>query len=154
MKNKSRTPLSRTIPLLKKYVLLGSGADTFSIAFPQHDYVSAKNHGYGEQLISKPHCWYLQVGVQTGVVSLIALLVFYGMYFVQSIRLYSKKVFDSYLSQAGVAVFVGTIGYMIAGLTNDSSITVAPVFWGVIGLGVAINYILKQEEKDKQKTNK
>ncbi len=145
---------ARTIPLLKKYVLLGSGADTFSIAFPQHDYVSAKNHGYGEQLISKPHCWYLQVGVQTGVVSLIALLVFYGMYFVQSIRLYSKKVFDSYLSQAGVAVFVGTIGYMIAGLTNDSSITVAPVFWGVIGLGVAINYILKQKEKDKQKTNK
>lgn len=137
----------RTIPLLKKYIILGSGADTFSIVFPQHDYVSAQNHGYGQQLISKPHCWYLQIGVQTGVLSLIAIIVFYGMYFVQSIRLYSKRNFDSYLSRAGVAVFVGTIGYMISGITNDSSITVAPVFWGVIALGVTINYILKQEEK-------
>lgn len=138
---------ARTIPLLKKYLFLGSGADTFSIVFPQHDYVSFQNNGYGDQLISKPHCWYLQVGVQTGVLSLLALLVFYGMYFVQSIRLYSKKISDSYLAQVGVAVFVGTIGYMIAGLTNDSSITVAPVFWGVIGLGITVNTMVKNQRK-------
>lgn len=138
---------ARTIPLLKKYFILGSGADTFSIVFPQHDYVSFNNNGYGEQLISKPHCWFLQVGVQTGVLSLLALLVFYGMYFVQSIRLYSKKISDSYLSQVGVAILVGTIGYMIAGLTNDSSITVAPVFWGVIGLGITVNIMVKNQRK-------
>ena len=138
---------ARTIPLLKKYLFLGSGADTFSIVFPQHDYVSFQNNGYGEQLISKPHCWYLQVGVQTGVLSLLALLVFYGMYFVQSIRLYSTKISDSYLAQVGVAVFVGTIGYMIAGITNDSSITVAPVFWGVIGLGITVNTMVKHQRK-------
>lgn len=136
---------ARTIPLLKKYILLGSGADTFSIVFPQHDYVGLYNNGYEGQLISKPHCWYLQVAVQTGVVSLIALLVFYMMYFVQCIRLYSKRKFDSYLSQVGVAIFVGTIGYMIAGLTNDSSITVAPVFWGLIGLGIVVNTMVKRE---------
>lgn len=136
---------ARTLPLLKKYVLLGSGADTFSIVFPQHDYVGSYNNGYEGQLISKPHCWYLQVGVQTGVVSLIALLVFYMMYFVQCICLYSKRNFDSYLSQVGVAIFVGTIGYMIAGLTNDSSITVAPVFWGLMGLGIVVNTMVKRE---------
>lgn len=141
---------ARTIPLLKKYLILGSGADTFSIVFPQHDYVSFNNNGYGDQLISKPHCWYLQVGVQTGVLSLLALLVFYGMYLVQSIRLYSKKIGDSYLAQVGVAVFVGTIGYMIAGLTNDSSITVAPVFWGVIGLGITVNIMVKNQRKQEE----
>lgn len=138
---------ARTIPLLKKYFILGSGADTFSIVFPQHDYVSFNNNGYGDQLISKPHCWYLQVGVQTGVLSLLALVVFYGMYFVQSICLYSKKIGDSYLSQVGVAILVGTIGYMIAGLTNDSSITVAPVFWGMIGLGITVNFMVKNQRK-------
>lgn len=137
---------ARTIPLLKKYLFLGSGADTFSIVFPQHDYVSYYNNGYEGQLISKPHCWYLQVAVQTGVLSLIAILVFYGMYFVQCIRLYSKRNFDSYLSQTGVAIFVGTIGYMIAAITNDSSITVAPVFWALIGLGIAVNAMVKEEE--------
>lgn len=139
---------ARTIPLLKKYILLGSGADTFSIAFPQHDYVNFYNYGYGKQLISKPHCWYLQIGVQTGVVSLLAVLAFYAIYFVQSIRLYSKKIEDSYLAQVGIAIFVGTIAYMVAGVTNDSSITVAPVFWGVIGLGVTVNAMVKRMRKE------
>ena len=138
---------ARTLPLLKKYFIFGSGADTFSIAFPQFDYVSFYNHGYGEQLISKPHCWYLQVGVQTGVISLVALLVFYGIYMVDCIRLYVLRSTENYLSQVGVAIFVGTIGYMIAGLTNDSSVTVAPVFWGVIGIGVAINAMVKEQVK-------
>ena len=145
---------AKTIPMLKKYILLGSGADTFSIVFPQHDYVSLYNNGYGEQLISKPHCWYLQVAVQTGVLSLIALLVFYGMYFVQSIRLYSKKIMDSYLAQVGVAIFVGTIGYMVAGITNDSSITVAPVFWAVMGIGIAVNTMVKNERRQEAENKK
>lgn len=137
---------ARTIPLLKKYLILGSGADTFSIVFPQHDYVNAYNNGYENQLISKPHCWYLQIGVQSGVISLLAVLVFYGIYFIQSICLYSKQKFESYAAQVGVGVFVGSIGYMIAGLTNDSSITVAPVFWVLMGIGVTVNAIVKREE--------
>jgi len=136
--------------LLKKNFFLGSGADTFIIEFPQHDYVDAYNSGYYDQLISKPHCWYLQAGVQTGVISLLAIIVFYIMYFGQSVILYSKKVYDSYMAKVGVAIFLGTIGYMIAGLTNDSSITVAPVFWTVIGMGVAINIMVSKEVKNRK----
>ncbi|MBQ3783046.1 MAG: O-antigen ligase family protein [Lachnospiraceae bacterium] len=139
----------KTIPLLKKYLFLGSGADTFIIEFPQHDYVDAHNAGYDNQLISKPHCWYLQVGVQTGVISMIAIIVFYLMYFGQSVVLYSKKIYDSYMAKVGVAIFLGTIGYMIAGLTNDSSITVAPIFWTVIGIGVSINIMVSKEVKNR-----
>ncbi|QHQ61051.1 hypothetical protein Ana3638_09945 [Anaerocolumna sedimenticola] len=134
---------SRTIPLLKKYVLLGSGADTFVFAFPQQDYVNLHNYGFDGQLVTRPHNLYLQIGVQSGVVSLIALLVFYLLYFISSIKLYWKGTFNNFYSQAGVSIFIGTIGYMIAGLTNDSTITVAPVFWVLIGIGVAINLKLK-----------
>lgn len=142
---------ARTIPLLKKYLFLGSGADTFSIVFPQHDYVAAYNNGYGDQLISKPHCMYLQVGVQTGVVSLIAMLVFFGMYIVQSFCLYGKKIGDSLLDKFGVAILVGTVGYMVSSISNDSSVTVAPVFWCLMGLGIAVNTMVKkQREYEKQ----
>lgn len=134
---------SRTIPLLKDYIILGSGADTFALTFPQQDYVNLYNYGFGNQILSKPHSMYLQTGVQTGVLSLVALLVFYGMYFVSSIRLYIKSNFDTYMSQAGVAIFVGTIGYMVSGIANDSTISVAPVFWVLIGLGLAINHNIK-----------
>lgn len=138
---------SRTIPLLKNYVLLGSGADTFSMAFPQQDYVGMYNAGFGGQLITRPHNMYLQIGVQSGVLSLIALLVFYGMYFISSLRLYIKGTFDNYFSRAGVSIFIGTIAYMIAGITNDSTITVAPVFWVLIGIGITVNYKLRKSAK-------
>jgi O-antigen ligase len=128
---------------LKKHLILGSGADTFAIAFPQQDYVGIYNAGFDSQFVSKPHNMYLQMGVQTGVLSLIAFLVFYGMYFISSIRLYIKGHFNSYFAQIGVGVFVGTFGYMITGIANDSTIAVAPMFWTLMGLGIAINYKVK-----------
>ena len=130
---------SRTLPLLKKYALLGSGPDTYTMAFPQNDYLGFYNHGYESQFITKPHSLYLQIAVQTGLLSLIAFLAFYGIYFVTSIRLYLRGRFNSYYAQVGVAIFVGTFAYMITGLTNDSSITTAPVFWCLMGLGLVVN---------------
>jgi hypothetical protein len=148
---------SRSIPILKKHIIFGSGADTFAIAFPQRDYVGAYNMGFSGQFISKPHNMYLQMGVQTGVISLIAFLVFYGMYFISSIRLYIRGHFNNYFTQVGVGVFMGTFGYMITGIANDSTITVAPMFWALMGLGIAINYKVKfmmTEVNAKNKTGK
>ncbi|MBE6058933.1 MAG: O-antigen ligase family protein [Clostridium sulfidigenes] len=136
---------SRTIPLLSKNILLGTGADTFALEFPQQDYVNLYNYGYGDsQLITKPHSLYLQIGVQTGVLSLIAFLVFYLMYFLSSCKLYIKNDYNTYYSKVGFAIFIGTLSYMIASISNDSMITVAPVFWVLIGLGITINHIEKK----------
>ncbi|NLJ97286.1 MAG: hypothetical protein GX321_09040 [Clostridiales bacterium] len=134
---------SRTIPLLKDRIILGSGADTYMIVFPQQDYVNLYNYGYGDQLMTKPHNLYLQIGVESGVLSLIAFLVFYGMYFISSVRLYIKCRFKSYYAQVGVAILVSTVAYMVLGIANDSSITVAPVFWAMIGLGIVVNRLAK-----------
>lgn len=130
---------SRTIPLLKKYIFVGSGADTFTLAYPQTDYVNLYNYGYGEQILTKPHNLYLQTGVQTGVLSLIAYLVFYGMYFLSSFKLYIKGRFKSYYSQVGVAILISTFSYMVVSIANDSILAVAPIFWALVGLGLVIN---------------
>ena len=130
----------RTIPLVKHYVFLGSGPDTFTMAFPQQDYLGFYNYEVGSNLITKPHNLYLQIAVQTGLFSLIAFLLFYIIYFISSIRIYIKGRFHSYYAQVGVAIFIGTIAYMVAGLTNDSSITTAPVFWTLISIGIVVNY--------------
>jgi hypothetical protein len=130
---------SRTLPLLKKHLIIGSGADTYTLAFPQSDYVNLYNYGYGEVILTKPHNLYLQTGVQTGVLSLIAYLALYGMYFISSFKLYIKGRFKSYYSQVGVAILVSTFSYMVVSLANDSIIAVAPIFWAFIGLGIVIN---------------
>jgi hypothetical protein len=134
---------SRTIPLLKKYIILGAGPDTFTMAFPQQDYLGLDRNGFADNVLTKPHSLYLQIGVQTGVLSLIAFLVFYFMYFASSFKIYIKGRFNSFYAQVGVAIFIGTIAYMITGLTNDSSITTAPIFWTLIGIGIAVNYKAK-----------
>jgi O-antigen ligase len=137
---------SRTIPLLKDYTILGAGADSFVFVFPQQDYVGLSNVGFEGSLVTKPHNLYLQIGVQSGLLSLLCFLLFYGFYFVNSIRLYANGHFTSYSERVGISIFIGTIGYMISGLSNDSSITVSPTFWTLLGLGYSINYHLKQKK--------
>lgn len=135
---------SRTIPLLSNYIFLGSGADTFAIAFPQYDFVNAYNFGYESELITKPHSLYLQIGVQTGIISLIALLVFYSWYFIQSIKLYINHSLHTKSSIYGMALFISSISFMISAISNDSSISVSPVFWCCIGAGLAANMVVKK----------
>jgi len=144
---------SRTIPLLKNHILLGSGADTFVIEFPQNDYLGRFHNGYVEAILTKPHNIYLQMAVQTGVLSLIAFLIFYGMYFVSCIKLYISNKFDTYMSQIGVALFVGTIGYMVSGLFNDSTVTVSPIYWALMGVGLAVNYRVKLSKRSQKATS-
>jgi len=130
---------SVSIPLLKKYFVLGSGADTFVIAFPQQDYLRLWRNGFSEQIMSKPHSLYLQVGVQDGVIALLGMLAFFVMYLAQSVRLYISSKFESFYEQAGVAVMLAVLGFAVMGISNDSSVTVSPIFWAIAGLGVYLN---------------
>lgn len=134
---------SRTIPLLKNSLILGTGADTFTLVFPQNDYLGRFHHNYLDSIISKPHNLFLQIGVQTGVPSLIAIIFFYLIYFLTSIKLYINNNFETYFSQAGSAIFIGSVGYMISSIFNDSTVAVSPIFWVLIGCGIAINYRVK-----------
>lgn len=137
----------KTIPLLKDNILLGSGPDTFIFEFPNWDFVSAYNSGYENMIITKPHNMYLQIGVQTGVVSLIAFLAFYAMYFFSSLVLYMKTEKNSLSVFTGIGILSGSFGYMVVGIINDSIITVAPLFWCLIGLGLAINTIIRSQQQ-------
>ena len=93
---------------------------------------------------------YLQIGVQTGLISLAAFLLFYLMYAFQSIRLYIRGRFDSFAAQAGVGIFIGTVGYMLCGISNDSMLVVSPVFWTLLGLGFAANAMVKKQNAEKK----
>ena len=65
------------------------------------------------------------------------------MYFISSIKLYIKCKFKSYCSQVGIAILVASVSYMVVSFANDSTLTVAPVFWGLMGLGISVNRLAK-----------
>jgi len=138
---------SRTIPMLKDTMLIGHGPDTYAIEFPQYDYVGKLNAFPNHRMIvDKPHNMYLQIGVNTGVVSLLALLALYLMYFIDSMKIYFKRDINSFLDYVGVGAFVGIMAYLAAGMFNDQIISVAPLFYSMVGLGLAVNRLLKKEE--------
>ncbi|MBQ8279920.1 MAG: O-antigen ligase family protein [Roseburia sp.] len=136
---------SRSIPMLADTLLLGYGPDNYAVHFPNEDYISALAGGFHNTFVSKPHNMYLQIAIQTGVPSLLAFLAFYLLYFVKSVKLYLTAKFDRLETYAGFGLFLGTIGYIVIGFINDSNLSVAPLFWFLLGTGVAINHHLSKE---------
>lgn len=136
---------NRTIPLLWKHILVGSGANTFPLEYPQYDYCYRMYSGEVYTLDAKAHSWYLQQMVETGMIGTLLLLVFLGWYVVQSVRIYRKVALKESLSIIGLGVFAAILTYLFAGIVNDSMVVTAPVFWALLGLGMAINAILRKQ---------
>lgn len=138
---------SRSIPLLKDTLILGSGPDTFSFDFPQHDLLG-KLYAYDttNMIISKAHNLFLQIGLNNGVVALIAFVILIMVYIVDSFKLYALKNKYNEKQILGSILALSVIGYLFTGLFNDSVICVAPIFWIILGVGAAVNFINKKAE--------
>jgi O-antigen ligase len=138
---------SRSVPMLKDTLIIGHGPDSYAIVFPQKDYVGKMNAFYNEAIIvDKPHNMYLQIGINTGLVSLIALLAICLIYFIDSMKLYFKRVNTTFLEHMGVGSLAGVFSYLGAGFFNDQVISVAPLFYVLLGLGIAINSLVKIQD--------
>lgn len=138
---------SRSIPLLKDTLILGSGPDTFSFDFPQHDMLG-KLYAYGttNMIISKAHNLFLQIGLNNGVVALIAFVILIMVYIIDSLKLYALKNKYDEKQILGSILALSVIGYLFTGLFNDSVICVAPIFWIILGVGAAVNFINKKAQ--------
>lgn len=140
---------SRSIPLLKHNIFVGSGTDTFVFEFPQQDVRSKLNYlGNPYVIIDKPHNMFLQIGINSGIISLLVILALFALYIVQTI----KKVFSDKsqaLNAIRLGIMAGVVAYIVAGLTTDSVVTVAPVFWILLGTGFGANVINSNKESIK-----
>lgn len=142
---------SKTIPMLKDSLLFGTGADTYALTYPQDDYVDKTYDGAMTGLDLKPHCFYLQVATQSGMVALIAVLVFYIWYFITSMRLYRKATYQNGLEIIGAGVLLATFTYMIVSVLNDSTVSVAPIYWVLMGIGISVNELVKRNNQLQEK---
>lgn len=136
---------SRSIPLLTNNIFIGGGADTYAFQFPQHDYVGKLIAlDTVNEIVDKPHNMYLQIGINTGVLSLLAVLFLFAVYTISSFRLYIRIKIPDKLRYLGIAFFTASVGYLVAGIANDSLVSVAPVFWVVFGVGISCNLMVKK----------
>lgn len=144
---------SRTLPLLKNCLITGYGADTFVYNFPQND-VLAKYYSYMQFdsgfyiTVDKPHNMYLQIFYSNGLIAFIAFLAIVVFYLVDCFRLYALKKEYRREQAMGAAVMLGVVGYLAAGMFNDSTVSVAPMFWVLLGTGAALNTINRRMNKN------
>lgn len=139
---------ARAIPMLKNNLIIGGGPDTFAFRFPQNDFIG-KYYAYDNphMVVDKPHNLYLQIALNNGCIALLAFLAIMLIYIVDSIKLYSFKEHYEKNQAFGSITCLGVVSYLFAGIFNDSVISVAPVFWIVLGVGIALNYMNRQELK-------
>ena len=136
---------SRSLPILKDTFITGYGPDTFALYFPQNDFIGKlKTFGNVLQIVDKPHNLYLQIAINTGLVSLLAVLSLFIFYFISSIKLYWQIELNDTYTIVGFGVLVAFTGYITTGFFNDSVISVAPIFWVLLGLGISINLKIKE----------
>jgi hypothetical protein len=141
----------RTIPLLKDYVLIGSGPDNYTIVFPQDDTLAKVNtFNDPNMIVDKPHNLYLQIATNTGVISLLSLLTFLSIYIFNGLRLYSKINYNSMEKYIGASCLVCIIGYLAAGMFNDNVASVTPMLWIILGLSISINLRLRNRILEKK----
>lgn len=95
-----------------------------------------------QTITSNAHSLYLQMAEQTGIPSVLCLLVFAGIYLVQSWKLYRRKAL-TFEERNGRAIFLAVSGYLIAGLCWASSVCTTPFFWMLLGMGAATNKNMK-----------
>jgi len=149
---------SHSFPLLKNTIFIGTGADTYCAVYPQDDYAGKWNeNGKSDSnlylIVDKPHNMYIHMGIGTGCISLLAIIALYGIYVVQSFKLFWKRDLENdFLLFAGVGTFLGCTGFMVTGLVDDSTVSVMPLFYTMLGMGIAINLIIKRRDAKKLAT--
>ena len=104
-----------SIPLVKKYWLIGCGLDNFKNAYPNYGYIQ----------YDKAHNVYLQIAVTNGVPALVIFLLLLFIVFVKGLKI--KNDFFT-------PVYMAFIGYSIQAFINISVIDVAPFYFIIIGL--------------------
>ncbi|MBR2626740.1 MAG: O-antigen ligase domain-containing protein, partial [Peptococcaceae bacterium] len=63
-------------------------------------------------------------------------------------KLYALRKEYSVQQIIGSAVALAIIGYLGAGFFNDSIVSVAPIFWALFGVGIAVNCLNKKQTEE------
>lgn len=118
-----------TLGVLKDHIFRGTGSSAFITALNQDNFRFMESRA---PILSKPHNMYMQIWVEESFVALIAFLVLVFYLLWRAVRTFAYLPLKEH--PMGVALIFSIVGYMVAGLANDTNIVTGPVFWVLLGL--------------------
>ena len=133
---------NHTVPLRKDAVILGTGAGTFGLVYPQDDYIYKTYNSTQDYFDFHAHSLYLQQILENGFLAAAAFMYTIICCFYLFFRQREKKDVRNNIWLLS-ALFV----YMLLGLTNDSNVCTAPVFWIILAV------VYRRYQRDKLLTH-
>jgi hypothetical protein len=118
---------TNTIPLLPNSILVGTGPDTFHQVFDKEK-VKEEFGENSKKNFDKAHSEYLQSFVTIGF----PYLVFYLILLWTTL----KKLYSQKNNLVAAALFGSILSYTIQATFNISVVSVAPIFWIILGFGL------------------
>ncbi|WP_053367491.1 O-antigen ligase family protein [Bacillus sp. FJAT-27245] len=139
----------KSLPLIKEYFWFGSGPDTFEYAYPNND-VESKEF-FGEVIVDKAHNEYLQIAITMGVPALLVYLGLVGIILVRAFK--AARVVDEQPKIVLYGLICVIIGYLVQAFFNISVVTVAPIYWSLLGVtfGISTHYLEAAKGKGEKK---
>jgi len=126
-----------TLPLVAARPLLGYGPETFQIVFPQIWPVEWQRiYGTRPFIIDKAHNQILDLAMSIGLIGVTAYLwTFGGMWRAGWRRMTNLSPPQALLVAGALA---GTLGYLLQIETHFSVVSVAPIYWCLVGIGAGL----------------
>lgn len=139
---------SRSLPLLRNHMLLGAGPDMFMLEFPYNDFWGKLEFmSTPSDCVDKPHNTYLQFWINQGFLAFLAFILICGTYIVHCLKLYGFKKEYNGEDLFGLAFMCAIVGYLVASFFNDTTLSVTPLFFALLGSGMAYNVIYTKNTK-------
>lgn len=124
---------STTLQMIRDRPLLGFGFDTYRLTFPAYKTPASLKRLKEKALADKTHNDLLQVSVSQGLLGLLFYLWFFIVFLWKNWQLYQKKTRIADKIWLG-SCLAAIIGYLFQVQFSFSVISVAPLFWILMGL--------------------
>ena len=127
----------RVLKLISQRPLFGHGLETLGIVFTEHFYYDIIERYNKLITFDKAHNEYLHIAVTTGIPSLIIYLYFVSNIIIKAIKSVNKNIII-------IPLLCSVIGYLVQAFFNISVVSVAYIYW--IMLGILLNISTESTE--------
>lgn len=135
---------ANTISALSDCWIVGHGAGTTIFYLNQEDLPALLNIFGQYTLFNKPHCWYLQMAQDTGILSAVCMIAMLVAFLIVGGKTAFRRGTNWNPEKAGL--WFAVLGYSLLMVFHDSQIYFAPVFWLIFGMGVRQLMAASKEE--------
>lgn len=126
-----------SLPLIKEYFWIGSGPDTFKYVFPATPEEREQYLGNRNMIVDKAHNEYLQIAITIGVPALILYMILTLVVLTKAFQ--AAKVAPEREKILLYGLVSAIFGYLVQAFFNISVVSVAPYYWAILGVTLALS---------------